>query len=99
MSSMNWQFSWHDPSRAAEHRERGSASQWRGWRRHSGPLRIETGALAGAVALQRHLVADRVRAIENPVLPRAEPAEDLRIHRLRPGGAQIGFKTGQRVRR
>src|SRR4051812_31314207 len=55
--------------------------------------------LAGAVAPERALLADRIRALEDPVLPGGEAGEDLRFHRLRPGEAQIGFKTGEAVRR
>ena len=49
--------------------------------------------------LQRALLADGVRPLEDPVLPRGQPAEDLRLHRLRPGEAQIRFEAGQRVGR
>src|SRR5215475_9235732 len=55
----------------------------------SHPLRIEHRLLPGAVALQRALVADRVRALEDPVLPGGEPREDLRLHRLGPAEAQV----------
>src|ERR671919_1833887 len=45
------------------------------------------------------LLAHRVRSLEDPVLPRGEPAEDLRLQRLRPGEAEVGLHTGERVRR
>src|SRR5215203_1952896 len=54
---------------------------------------------AAAVELERALAADRVGALEDPVLPGAEAAENLGLHRLRPGEAQICFHAGQRVRR
>src|SRR4051812_27612599 len=54
--------------------------------------------LAGAVAPERALLADRVGALEDPVLPGGEAGEDLRFHRLGPGEAQIGFETGEAVR-
>src|ERR1700733_6173883 len=63
------------------------------------PSRIEHRLLPGAVALERALLADRVRPLEDPVLPRAQPGEDFRFHRLRPGEAQIGFEAGEAVRR
>src|SRR5216684_3795867 len=63
------------------------------------PLRIEARAQAGAVAFQGALVAGGVGALEDPVLPGAEPAENPRLHRFRAGEAEIGFEPGQRVRR
>src|SRR5712691_4335518 len=63
------------------------------------PLRIEARALAGAVTFQRTLLARRVRALKDPVLPGAEAAEDAGLHGLRPGEAQIGLEPGQRVGR
>src|SRR5262252_2954324 len=50
----------------------------------SHPARIEHRLLAGAVALERALLADGVGALENPVLPRGEAREDFRFHGLRP---------------
>src|SRR5207248_1114313 len=38
-------------------------------------------------------------AAEDPILPRREPAENLRLHRFRPGEAQIGLKPRQGVGR
>src|SRR6266849_7905103 len=61
--------------------------------------RIECRLLAGAVTLERALLADRVRALEDPVLPGGEAGEDLRLHGLRPAEAQIGFEPGQSVGR
>src|SRR4051794_8517924 len=65
--------------------------------RYSRPLRIETRPLAGAVTFQLAVLAERVRPLEDPVLPRAESAEDFRFHSLRPGEAQTGFQPGQRI--
>src|ERR1700686_5120267 len=63
------------------------------------PLRVEARPETGAVALQGALLARGVRALKNPVLPDAEPAENPRLHRLRAGKAQIGFEPGQRAPR
>src|SRR5262245_23921546 len=52
-----------------------------------------------AVRLERALLADGIRALEDPVLPRGEPAEDLRLHRLRTGKTEVRFESGHRVRR
>ncbi len=43
------------------------------------------------------LLADRIGPLEDPVLPRGEPAEDASGHRFRAGEAQAGFHPGQRV--
>src|SRR6266516_5497192 len=63
----------------------------------SHPARVEHRLLAGAVALERALLADGVGALENPVLPRGEAREDFRFHGLRAAEAQIGFEPGQAV--
>src|SRR5499433_3743614 len=63
----------------------------------SHPARIEYRLLAGAVALERALLADGVGALENPVLPSGEAGEDFRFHSLRAAEAQIGFEPGQAV--
>src|SRR5689334_504011 len=60
---------------------------------------VEARLVAGAVDLQRAAFADRVRADEDPVLPRGQAAEDARLHRLRAGKAQVRFHAGQRVGR
>src|SRR5689334_11170837 len=65
----------------------------------SNPLRIEHGLLAGAVATQRAVFADRVGALEDPVLPSGEPRKDLRLHRLRPAEAEVRFQASQTVGR
>ena len=58
---------------------------------------IEHRLLAGAVALERAVLADGVGTLENPVLPCGQPREDFRFHRLRSGKAQIGFEAGERI--
>src|SRR6516165_972322 len=63
----------------------------------SHPARIERRLLAGAVALERALLADGVGALENPVLPGGEAGEDFRFHGLRAAEAQIGFEPSQTV--
>src|SRR5882724_1092539 len=60
---------------------------------------IEFGLRSSTVNLQGALLADRVRALEDPVLPRGEAAEDARQHRLRAGEAQARFHGGKRVGR
>ena len=54
---------------------------------------------AAAVELQRALLADRVRPLEDPVLPGGQTAENLGFHRLRAGEAQIGLHAGHGVGR
>ena len=61
----------------------------------SDPLRIVFGAYAAAVALQRAVLADGVGPLEDPVLPRAQPAENLGFHGFRTGEAQIGLEPGK----
>src|SRR5690242_1078481 len=60
---------------------------------------IELRLLAGAVAAQRALLADRVGTLEDPVLPGGEAGEDFRFHRLRPDEAEVRFHAGQAVGR
>src|SRR3982075_1716366 len=60
---------------------------------------IELRLLAGAVAPQRAVLADRVGALKNPVLPRRQAREDFRFHGLRSDEAQIGFHAGEAVGR
>src|SRR3982074_1525405 len=61
--------------------------------------RIELRLLAGAVALERAVLADRVGALEDPVLPRRQAREDFRFHGLGPDEAQVGFHAGETVGR
>src|SRR6201982_34276 len=63
----------------------------------SHPARIERRLLAGAVALERALLADGVGALKNPVLPSGEAGEDFRFHGLRAAEAQIGFEPAEAV--
>src|SRR5204862_6916373 len=51
------------------------------------------------VNLQRALLAHGVGALEDPVLPGGEPAEDPREHRLRSGEAQARLHGGERIGR
>src|ERR1700738_2572517 len=66
---------------------------------NSHPRHIELRLLAGAVAAQRAGFADRVGALEDPVLPRRQAREDFRFHGLRSDEAQIGFHAGEAVGR
>src|SRR3979411_316242 len=61
--------------------------------------RIELRLLAGAVALERAVLADRVGALEDPVRPRRQAREDFRFHGLGSHEAQIGFHPGETVGR
>src|ERR1700676_3652469 len=63
------------------------------------PRHIELRLLAGAVAAQRAVFADRVGALEDPVLPRRQAREDFRFHGLGTDEAQIGFHAGEAVGR
>src|ERR1700685_292502 len=60
---------------------------------------IELRLLAGSVAAQRAGLADRVGALEDPVLPRGQAGEDFRFHGLGTGEAQIRFHAGEAVGR
>src|SRR5262249_53684348 len=65
----------------------------------SHPPRIEYRLLAGAVAPKRALLADRVRPLEDPVLPGGEASKYFRFHGFRTAEAKVGLEPGQRVRR
>src|ERR1700726_1997733 len=60
---------------------------------------IEPRLLAASIAAQRALLADRVGALEDPVLPGGQTGEDFRFHGFGPDEAQIGFHAGEAVRR
>src|SRR6476661_580838 len=60
---------------------------------------VEFRLLAAAVAAQRAFLADRVGALEDPVLPGGQAREDLRFHRLRADEAQARFHAGETVGR
>ncbi len=62
-------------------------------------FRSNVGPRAGAVAAQGALGPDGVGALEDPVLPRREPGEDLGLHRLRAREAQVGLHAGEGVGR
>src|SRR3984957_3907497 len=61
------------------------------------PRHVELCLLAGAVAPQRAVFADRVGALEDPVLPGRQPREDFRFHGLGANEAQIRFHAGEAV--
>src|SRR3954469_8819928 len=65
----------------------------------SHPPQVEGRLLPGAVAAQRALRPDRVRALEDPVLPGGEAGEDFCFHGLRAAEAQVRLHAGQRVGR
>src|SRR6266403_5504643 len=58
---------------------------------------VELRLLAGAVAPQGSVFADRVRTLKDPVLPRREAGKDFRFHGLRSDEAQIRFHAGETV--
>src|ERR1700723_1322374 len=55
----------------------------------SNPRRIELRLLAGAVAAQRALLADRIGALEDPVLPGGKARKDFGFHGLGPDETQV----------
>src|ERR1700735_1651268 len=65
-------------------------------RLHSIP--VKRGLFALAVNLERALVADRIGALENPVLPSGEAAEDPRGQSLGAVEAQVRLQRSQGVR-
>src|ERR1039457_4357463 len=65
----------------------------------SDPPEVIIRALPGAVAAQGALWAGCVRALEDPVLPGREPAEDLRFGGLRAREPEVGLHAGQGVGR
>src|SRR5215475_5336353 len=68
-------------------------------RRSSHPVLVERWRYAAAVELQGPLLADCVRPLKDPVLPRAQTSEDLGFHRLRAGKSQVRFHASHRVGR
>src|SRR3984957_1316613 len=60
---------------------------------------IELRFLAGAVAPQRAVFADRVGALKDPVLPRRQARKDFRFHGFGPDEAKVGFHAGEAVGR
>src|SRR5687768_12771021 len=69
----------------------------RGSPSHSIP--VELRLVAGAVDLQRAGIPDGVGPDEDPVLPRGQPAEDARFHRLATVEAQVRLHAGERIGR
>src|SRR6187401_1479949 len=63
------------------------------------PRHVELRLLAGAVTAQRAVLADRVRALKDPVLPRRQAREDFRFHGFRTDEAQIRFHARKAVGR
>src|SRR5262249_33525467 len=61
------------------------------------PLLTEARLHARAVDLERAVRADRVGALEHPVLPGGEPPEDFRLQGFRAGEAQVRLHGGERV--
>src|SRR6478672_772403 len=64
----------------------------------SDPPAVVGGAGAGAEAAQRAFVAHGVGALEDPVLPRGQAGEDLRLHGLRADEAEVGLEAREGVR-
>src|SRR6478609_1325399 len=64
----------------------------------SNPFPVEFRFGAGPVDLERSLLADRVRPLEDPVLPRRQTPEDARRHGFRAAEAQARFHAGEGVR-
>src|SRR5581483_1519804 len=60
---------------------------------------IERRRDARAVELERALLADGVRPLEDPVLPGGQTPENLGLHGLRAGKAQVRLHAGHGVRR
>src|SRR5437899_2021668 len=63
------------------------------------PIPVELGLVAFAVDLQGTLFADGVGALEDPVLPGGEPAEDTGEHVFGSVEAQVGLHAREGVRR
>src|SRR5215510_12002112 len=70
-----------------------------GPRAASGAAVVELGTVGRAVALERAALAHGIGALEDPVLPGGEPAEDARLHGLGTGEADVGLHAGERVGR
>src|SRR5262245_22305910 len=76
------------PRMRASERQRANGWQRPAWpgnamnSHRSHPLRVVLRPRAGAEAAQRTLGADGIRSLEDPVLPRRQAGEDLRLHRL-----------------
>src|SRR5450755_951245 len=83
-----------------------ASSEWNAHIRYS-PLairplysrHIEPRLLAASITPQRAVLADRVGALKDPVLPRSQAREDFRFHGLGADEAQIRLHAGEAVRR
>src|SRR5580692_6998932 len=62
-------------------------------------LGVELWLAAAAIAAERAGFADRIGALEDPVLPRGQAAENLGLHGLGAAEPQIGLEPGEAVRR
>src|SRR5580704_4274854 len=58
---------------------------------------VEARLAAGAVEPQRALFADRIRPLEDPILPGGQPRKDLRFHCLWTAEAKVGLQAGEAV--
>src|SRR6185503_14564532 len=65
----------------------------------SAPPPVKFRAAFAAVRLERTALAHGIRPLEDPVLPRREPAEDFRFERLGAGKPEISLHARQRIRR
>src|SRR4051812_38183703 len=63
------------------------------------PRHIELRLHPGAVTLEGAVLADRVGALEDPVLPGGEPREDFRFHGFGADKTQVGFHAGEAIGR
>src|SRR5215813_9784197 len=62
-------------------------------------LPVEGRLHAAAVELERALRPHRIGPLEDPILPRGEAGEDLGLHGLRAGEAQVRLHAGEGVGR
>src|SRR6516162_6468093 len=65
--------------------------------RASCPFPVELRPPLLSVHLERAFVTDGVWPLEDPVLPRGQAPEDLRLHRFGPRKAQVRLEAGHRV--
>src|ERR1700761_6254470 len=62
-------------------------------------LWVEIGPDTGPVTFKRPRLADRIGALENPILPSGQAAEDAGFHGFGANETQIGLQARQRVGR
>src|SRR5215831_12462620 len=60
---------------------------------------VELGPTRLSVHFQRPLLADGIRPLKDPVLPRRQPAEDFGLHGFGPREPQVRFESRHGVRR